>query len=570
MAYTSVNPADVAARKPVTDILMNVIRTDLDDLNARLIAIGFGGHYDWRFNGRLDLLPTYPTAAAQGVPQKVARRIDNILISNPGTYQDAKVLLENPGTGGPLEIDIRKYVQVSEPIQSIQRIFDDTINSITEVTATATQSITRATAQVNTQSITYFKAAINILSIVPNTRAGEMRVNLASAFDAEAVVGDSYTVLSATTPANNGTFVVLRIGDDGENNVVLSNGSAVAQANAVGTAQLAAFSYNLAASANINFQHGENVILAAHTTGANNGLLPIYAVNSGGNNIIVKNATGATQGGIAGTVDCSRLSFNFAAPATSEFGVGIYIVCSGHSSGSNNGTFITRGYNAFGGQGLLVSVASIVLQGSPAGTCKSMLKLVNLNIDPLGLIAQGDTIVISGSDNSTFNGTYPAEYVKFGGTFNVAVRINTAGTAGAAGNFFSGQVKVNFSSDQSAQITTDSKIEINGCAYDGLNGVRGNNGYFPVKTVNSGGFNVVIDNADNQNQVGPQGRVDVESKSIFSSRPILNYAANGWGFSTVNNGVFNSLAACAEGDKLGIEVLQIPTGKPSGLLVRIR
>ncbi len=390
-----------------------------------------------------------------------------------------------------------------------------------------------------------------------------MRVNLPSAPDSEAAVGDSYTIAGASSGANNGTFVILRKSDDGLNNIILSNASAVDQSTATGTAQLAAFSYTLTAPANSHFTAGEYVLFASHTSGANDGSFLIYAINSGGNNIIVKNSAGVAQGGAAGTIDCLRLSFNFTGAAGTEFVAGESVVCASHSSGNNDGTFVIRAVNS-GGNNLILSNTVVTLQGGAAGTVKSLRKLVNLNLDPTGLISVGHTVVISGGSNAAFDGIYDAKEINRGAVNNVVFYNATAGTGTGTGAFSSGRVKIAFSASHASDITTNSKLEISGCA------ASGNNGTWPVLAVDyAAGTNVLIDNGLNVSQPSPMGRVDIESKSLFTVTPTIAFVSNGYKMNSSSNGTLGPEATVETGDMLGFEIKQIPSGDASDVYVQI-
>ena len=281
-------PSQTDAQSPVDDNLMDSIRLDLGYLDTAITSVQ-SFDYQFKMNGPLSAL-----TPAFGM----YKRLDGALVVKEQTLQVVRLYAEIPGTTGTLEIDLRKYRATNTPITSIAKQYSQSINSISQIApAIATQSISRVTSQINTQSITFFKPTININSIT-NIGSNLSRINLASAVDSAYSAGDVITVAGATNAANNGQFLISRINDDGLNNLVVLNGAAVDQNSAAGTIQLVAFSYNFTNPVSTQFVAGEAAVFAGHTTGGNNGTLNIFAINQLGNNIIVKNNTGATQAGV--------------------------------------------------------------------------------------------------------------------------------------------------------------------------------------------------------------------------------------------------------------------------------
>jgi len=144
-------------KSPVDDDLMDAIGEDLYYLKNNLGGGGGGGVLEWKVNGALNKL-------RRSLPFK---RIDGAFVSAALTISRVRMFLENPGTAGTLECDIRKYKTPQTYIMGIDYQYTDSINSITQAgSASNTQSITLATPQVATQSITYWKSQINVQSMI--------------------------------------------------------------------------------------------------------------------------------------------------------------------------------------------------------------------------------------------------------------------------------------------------------------------------------------------------------------------------------------------------------------------
>jgi hypothetical protein len=315
------------------------------------------------------------------------------------------------------------------------------------------------------------------------------------------------------------------------------------------------------------FAAGETATFAAHSDAGNNGALTIYAINQGGNNIIVKNASGVANGGVAGTADTNRWVYGMSAPATSDYVVGEKAHLSGHTSGANDGDFSITAVNQ-GGDNIIVYNAAGAVQGSAAGTIATNRWTYTLATDPSAQISAGHNVYISNSASAVNDGEFVAKQVNRSGANNIVVYNVSGATGGAFGTLVSTRTKVTFSADQSATITTASKIELTGTAADGD---------YDVLEVNRGGganYNAVVEIVSAVAQAGAAGRVYSESKSIFDTRPILTLATNVLNatnrhLQVATNGVLNSNAVLALGDMLGLWLLQIPTGIPKTMVVQI-
>lgn len=566
-----INPTQTDCKSPVDENLMDSVRENLDDLDSRILGVT-SFDYQFKMNGPLSALtPQYG----------LYKRIDVGYVVKQQTFSVSRLLCEVPGASGTLEVDLRKYRRTGTAITGIASQYLGNINSITQIApAIATQSITRATAQISTQSVSLWKTALNVQSIIGLGR-NLWRYDLNTSPDSGWAVGDSITITGCTAGANNGTFTIVRINDDGRNNIVLTNASGVAQTGVAGSIQLNAWSYNFTNPVNANFAAGEQALFASHSAGGNNGNLTIFAINQSGNNIIVKNASGVTQAGVAGTVDTFRMQFNYSSSVPSDFVVGEKARMASHSTGVNNGDHPIRAVNS-GGNNLILYIVGGVTQGGAAGTANTTRYVYALASDPATSFTVGEICVISGATKHSNNGLFTVLQIDRGGTDNIVVSNATGGSnqAGAAGTLAHSKKIISFATDQSAIYTTESNIEIYTCPSSG------NNGYFDVVQVNRGGgsnYNVVVDNPSGAEQASPAGRIEIESKSIYATRPSLTFPESSFS-NQYNNAylrkvdstgaAFNSNAVMTTDDVtngvvLGFDIRQIPSGNISDIMIQL-
>lgn len=558
------------AQSPVDDNLMDSIRLDLGYLDTAITGVQ-SFDYQFKMNGPLSALtPAYG----------MYKRLDGALVVKQQTLQVVRLYAEIPGTTGTLEIDLRKYRSTNTPITSIAKQYSQSINSIAQIApAIATQSISRVTSQINTQSITYFKSAINISSIT-NIGNNLSRINLASAVDSAYVAGDVITVAGATNAANNGQFLVSRINDDGLNNLIVINGSAVDQNSASGTIQLMAFSYNFTNPVSTQFVAGEAAVFAGHTTAGNNGTFNIFAINQSGNNIIIKNNTGATQAGVAGTADVCRWVYTYSASVPSDFVVGERAQMASHTNAANNGSFVIVAVNSSGNNIVVINNAGVA-QGAAAGTANTLRWVYALPVDPSPQFTVGQNCVTASTTSANNSGTFAVVQINRLATNNIVVyNQNGVAQAGAAGTLSHERTIISFASDQSAIYTTASNVEVIGTTS------TANQGYFNVVEVNRGGganYNVVVINTASVAQANPVGRIAIESKSIFATRPTLVYPYDSFSntynngslrFVTATGGAFNAQATItasdvANGVVLGFDIVRIPSGAIADIVIQI-
>lgn len=556
-----ISASQTDAKSPVDDILMDSIRLDLDYIESQLATLNPA--FVWNVDGPLTPLRVYKKAIDIGF---------NFKDFVPTT---CRTVLKVSGSSGNLEYDIRKHTSPKSAITGIAHQLDLATQSIANVApAAATQSIARSTPQINTQSISFAKATIAVNSIVQVPGTNKWRYNLASAPDADWAIGDSFLAAGCTAGGNNGTFALVEINQSGAPSVVVTNASGVAQTGAAGTIQLQLMSYNYTNPVNSEFVAGEQSVFASHTTGANNGTFTVYAVNSGGNNVLVKNATGVVQAGVAGTLDTSRWKYTYSAPVSAtDFIVGEKAKMATHTTSANNGNFPITSVNN-GGNNIVVYNTLGVAQAGVAGTANTNRWIYAMPSDPTASVTVGDNMQLESHTTPANNGLFTIKQINRLATNNlVFYNENGATQAGVAGNTRHTNKIVSFASDQSASITTSSYVELRGCP-SGLYNEAAVRAPFRVLEVNRGGgsnFNIVINNPNAPLQASPAGYVWTEMKSIFITPPSIAADLTGLSPNSWVKNVNTSLVAAQidANTPMGLYVTSMQGGVPYDLTVTL-
>lgn len=554
--FLDVDLNQVDKKSPVDDDLMTSIAEDLYYLKNNIGGASGGGVFEWKVNGPLSSLSNI-------LP---FRRIDGAFVMASKTLSSLAVSLEIAGESGTLECDVRKYRTPKTPIIGIDYQFNSSINSIARApTSFTTQAITAATPQVLTQSISYWKTAISINSIIYKG-ASLWQYNLASAVDSDWKVGDFVKFDSCTNSNNNGTFEIKKLNEDGLNSILIFNPNGAAQTSAAGNVNLQAFQYILTNPANAQFVIGEKARFASHTAAANDGDIEIYQVNQAANNIIVKNKLGVTQGGVAGTIDCLRFVYSFLTSVGTDFAVGEKALFSSHLSSANDGNIELKAINS-GGNNVIVYNTAGVLQGSPSGTMVPNRWIYSLPTSPSSSFVVGHNVYFFGVTAFANSGIFSVVEVNRSGLNNLVVyNLSGVAQASAAGTARHTRRLIKFSSDQSSIYATNSRIGISNVPDTTYN--VGNE--FDVLEVNRGGganYNVVIENSSGLEQLNPAGKVLFESRSVFSTRPTISSTDD---LSVNSNGVLDTTEkVIAAGRMLCLEILSIPTGSPENLTVHV-
>lgn len=573
----TITPAQVDAKSPIDEQLMEAIREDLYDLDSRISS---AGAFDYQFKINGDLSPL-ADATRPGTLLKPRCRLDGGLISKDTVFQACRLLLEDFGDGGEIEVDVRAYTFPNAPISAVTPLFSSPIDSIGRVgTAISTQSIARSTSQISTQSIAQWKTPINISSIVDVGIAPQdslyrqrFRINLSSAPDSDYVVGDTITTSGADDGANNGNFVIASVNEDGGNNIVVYNGSGVEQNGANGTLVLAAWKLTYTNPVSTQFAQGEMVTLASHTSGSNNGQFSIYAINQGGNNIIIKSSTMVAQGGAVGNANVNRWLITASSTVPANYAVGEYAILASHTSGVNDGIFPIRGVNQ-GGNNICIYNASGAAQAGAAGTFNTNRWALAFASDPSGGVQVGDSIINSGTTAGLSDGTFTVVDVNNNAGNNVVISRGSSNVnyaqGGSGGSTFTLKKMVKFFSNQSS-ITTNSRIKIQNSPII----VEED---YTVLEVNRGGgsnYNAVIEGGGAAEQFGAAGRVVAESKSIFDTKPSMECPLYSDNFEDTygrvsDNAVLNSTRKIVSaGTVVMADITKIPYGKARNLTIQL-
>lgn len=556
-AFEAITLEQLDKKSPVDDVLMTAIGEDLYYLKAQIENSG-SGVFSFAVNGNLAVL-------RDSLP---FRRIDAAYVSTGQTLQNSAVILEIPGTSGTLEIDIRKYRTPDSPIESISHVYSQSINSITRAgSAGSTQSIAKATAQISTQSISYWKTTVNIDSII-YIGGNLWRYNLAAAIDADWQAGDSVVFASCTNAANDGVFEIVRVNDDDDgaftvNNVIVYNASGVAQTSAAGTVDLLAMAYTFTNPVSSEFVVGESARFASHTSAANDGDFEIYAVNDGGNNIVVKNAAGVEQGAAAGTADALRWTYTLGATASTDLVVGETALFASHTSSGNDGNLPLT---AVSGSTVTVYNVNGAIQGGIAGTVDSNRWIYALPTDPSSSFSVGQSFKADSTTSTANSGTFVIVEVDRSASSNLVIHNESGVTqAGAVGTLSHTRRIISFASDLSAVYSTASRVYITNTPDANYSSDE-----FDVVEVNRGGganYNIVIDYEDGAVQSSPAGRVSFESRSVFSTTPTITTHRD---IRTTTAGVLDTTEkTIAAGRILYMEILQLPIGSPENLTVHV-
>jgi len=547
------------AKAPVDQDLMDSIRLNLDYLDAQVS----GGSFLFTFNANGDLR----------VIRDFRDAIDTAITFTDFTPNVCRAVLKKSGTGGQLRFDLRKTTKPKTPIIGIDHQYEGATQSIARIgSAISTQSIQRSVAQISTQSISRAKSQLSIQSII-NVGTNLWRYNFSGALlDSDYVVGKSVLVAGATAGGNNGTFAIVSINQSGFPSIVVSNASGVAQTSAAGTVDLQLFSYNYSNPVDPDFAAGEIVLMATHTDALSNGSKEIYKTNQTGNNIWIFDATGVTQGGAAGTADTNRWIFAYSSAVnTAHYVAGETALTASHTSGGNNGNLRIADVNRAGNNLVLYNPIGVV-QGGAAGTSSSNRWVYALSTDPSSQVTVGDLVSFENHTGPTNNLIAEVKIVNDSASNNLVI-FNQGGVAqaGVAGSPRHTRKLVKFSSDQAANYTTDSFIQIQGAAVDAYNTTPYRE-HYKVLQVNRGGgsnFNVVIDGQDRANQASPAGYIVLEAKSIFTVPPVISNENTGdQQDQIIRFQTTNIVAGLVETTTpLVLYVLEVPFGTPEDLTV---
>ena len=566
MPFVAFAAAEVDAKSPIDDAFTEKMKENFDDLDSRVVAAG-AKVYALELHGKLSYMSTWQRSVCMGI------------VNDAFSPSQCRFLLKKSGSSA-LGFDIRRHTSPNTVITEIAHQYSAATSSIAQQgSALNTQSIARFVAQISTQSITHAKAAKNtqsvvVLGYVDGLGENMVQYNLDATIDSDTIIGDSFVAASHTSADNDGTFVIVEKNRNGGNNVVVQNSLGTTQTGVAGTIQEKIMSYNYTNPVSTTgFVAGYSHDFAAHTSSANDGDLPVYAINQSGNNVWVKNAAGVTQGGVAGTMDTNFWTFALSGAASStDYIVGEYAKTASHSSGGNNaGALKIIAVNS-GGNNLVLYNTSGAVQGGVAGTINTNRWKYAVPSDPTTNVTAGDTMYMYGHTDPLNDGTFTIKEV----TAALVIVYNESGVAqgGAVGSVYTTKKLIKFSSDQSAVYTTSSYVELFGCTDSEYYNLKTTRAPFRVLQVNRGGganYNIVIDHVTAVSQASPGGFVVTEMKSIFNTAPTL--AASLTGLAPNRNVVGSSTdligSSIAAGTPVYLYVTSWPSGDPQDLTVTI-
>jgi hypothetical protein len=569
MSFIALTTAETDAKSPMDDDLWKKVKDNFDDLDSRVITAG-AKTFNLELWGQLSFMARYRRSVCFGI------------LNEEFQPSRTRFMLKKSGTSGTLAFDIRRQTSPETPIIGIDHQYTAATSSIAQAGASlSTQSIVRATTQILTQSITHAKATKAVQSIilldgVLGLGVNLVQYNLDTSLDSDTLVGDGIVFASCTNAANNGTFTIVEKNRGGGFNVVISNVAGVAQTGIAGNGQVKIMSYNFTNPVDSNFAAGFFHEFSAHTTGSNNGDLLVYAINQSGNNVWVKNNTGAAQAGVAGALDTNFWVFALTvAASTTDYIVGEFAKTAAHTSGGNNaGALQIIAVNS-GGNNLVLYNINGVTQGGIAGNINTNRWIYALPSDPSSQITAGDTVNLTGHTTAANNGVFPVKEVNRAASNNIVI-YNEAGVAqgGAVGTTSTTRKLVKFSSDQSAVYTTNSFIEMKQVVDDTNYNLRNSLAPFRVLQINRGGganFNVVIDVPTGGSQASPSGYIQLEMKSIFTSAPTLSSDVTGLEANQNPVGTSTSfvVGAIPAQTPLALYLTSVPSGDPKDLTVSL-
>jgi len=111
------------------------------------------------------------------------------------------------------------------------------------------------------------------------------------------------------------------------------------------------------------------MIATSHSSGGNNGTFVVKEINRlATNNLVVFNATGVVQAGVAGTTSHTRRQVDLTADFSDEFAVNFSNVTLDElETGANDGTYLVKEVNRNAGFNLVVEAPAVVDQVNASG-----------------------------------------------------------------------------------------------------------------------------------------------------------------------------------------------------------
>lgn len=501
------------AKEPLDEDLIDGIRLNLERINddATEALEAAGGNISFKVNGRL------------GRASFPLQKSDGAFITDRRKITKAQAWVKDDGGGGTLSFDINRRKLLNLGIDRIEALFTASIQQIARAsTDLLTQSVDRASSSLLTQSVGYLLDDININSII-NITGTQYRINLdgTGLLDTSLYsVGDFIKLDGTDDSTNDGIFEILEVNRDNAYNLVLNIPSGANQLIAQGTARalIAVYTFPAAVEAQA-FAVGEQVNFTGHTNAVNDGDYDIFAINSGGNNIVIKRVTDLVeQPAPAGEARTYRWAYNMLETVnTAAFAVGEDVLIAGHTNAVNDGTFELKEIN-YNGNNIIIYNTAGTLQPTAAGTVTTYRFVYLLNLNPANSLEVGDTVDIIGATNSANNGNFEVKFLEFNATDSFVI-YNPAGVDQplAGGTASKAEFVVVLYEDAAPFfLAGQSQVELKGTQSGS------NDGIFKVTDVNRTNispFNLVVEIIGGAAQQFPAGQVVTEISSIFTSIP---------------------------------------------------
>lgn len=513
MVFISLTEEEVDAKSPVDDELMGKIKDDLDDLDSRLVSAG-NAPFVWEFIGPLRSIAHLKRSLGFGIVNKeFTPSVCRFMQKKSGT---SGALSFDIRTHNRVNLPLAGIDhQFSANTTSIARASAGaTTQSIARATSQVlTQSVSFAKASSNVQSIIavpgtnrwrynldaapdadYVLGAtitfasctnaanngsfviveknqsggnnlviVNASGVAQNSAAGTaqlrlMSYNYTNPMNANFVAGESAIFASHTDPANDGTKAIYKVNEAG-NNLWVFNATGVAQAGVAGNVNVARwiYTYSVAVSTTY-FVVGQKAHFTSHTSSNNDGDLVIVAVNSGGNNLVIYNTLGVTQGGAAGTGAPNHWTYSLDADPSAQVSIADTVRMATHTTAANNGTFTVSEVTS---STIAVYNVAGVAQVGAAGTVATTRKLIKFFSDQSALFTTDSYVELFGCPSGLYNAVPSRSPFKVlqinrggGANYNVVIDNPTAPAQAAPAGILGVEMKSIFNTPPSLAAST--------------------------------------------------------------------------------------------------------------------
>ena len=146
---------------------------------------------------------------------------------------------------------------------------------------------------------------------VGNANVNRWKYAFSAAAPSDYVVGEKAVMASHTSGVNDGKFPITGV-NLGGNNLVVYNASGVVQGGAAGTVNTLRWAYIFSTDPSAEITAGDTIIASGTTDPLNSGTFIAKEVgNSGGNNVVVFNENGVTQGSSGGNFSTGKVLVKF-------------------------------------------------------------------------------------------------------------------------------------------------------------------------------------------------------------------------------------------------------------------